>query len=111
MPESRCTSCTASIFWTRTESGARMPVDYEPDPAGRVIIVNGRARFLRKDETPPATFARFTSHFATCPHAARHRRVKLTPDYGASPLVANTGAEALAAIARRDKPKGDGADQ
>jgi len=67
-----------------------MPIDYEADPAGRVIIAAGVAQFLRKGETPPATLARFTSHFATCPHAFRHRRRPLVPDYGATPLAMYT---------------------
>lgn len=40
-----CRSCGAAIYWCRTKRGSRMPVD----PEG-------------------------TSHFATCPDAAEHRR-------------------------------------
>lgn len=90
MREARCTSCTALIFWVRTESNARMPIDYDPVPDGRVVVVAGVARFLRKGET--TTAARFTSHFATCPNAARHRRRPLVPDYGTTPLAAATPA-------------------
>ena len=46
-PERACRSCKASIFWIQTASGANMPVDADG-----------------------------TSHFATCPNAATHRRRK-----------------------------------
>lgn len=48
-PETRaesCRSCRAQIFWIRTTAGKAMPVD----PDG-------------------------TSHFATCPNAAKHRKI------------------------------------
>lgn len=42
---SSCRSCDAAIFWIKTAAGKSMPVDRDG-----------------------------TSHFATCPHAAQHRR-------------------------------------
>jgi len=84
----RCSSCQAEIFWTRTQSGARIPMNYDPDPAGRFVVEGdgARVRMLRLDET--TTARRWTSHFATCPHAARHRkRSPLAPDFGRSPLA------------------------
>jgi hypothetical protein len=47
-PIRSCRSCGASIYWILTASGKRMPVD----PDG-------------------------TSHFATCPNAAHHRKPRL----------------------------------
>lgn len=86
----RCSSCQAEIFWTRTESGKRIPMNYNPDPAGRFVVVYrndptaiAHVRMLRHDET--TTARRWTSHFATCPHAARH--TPLVPDFGRSPLA------------------------
>lgn len=46
-PEKKCRSCAAAIFWIVTAHGKHMPVD----PDG-------------------------TSHFATCPNAAKHRRAR-----------------------------------
>lgn len=42
-----CRSCGARVFWIKTVAGKNMPVD----PDG-------------------------TSHFATCPNAAKHRKAK-----------------------------------
>lgn len=44
-PASACRSCHARIFWIRTTAGKSMPVDTDG-----------------------------TSHFATCPNAAKHRK-------------------------------------
>ncbi|MCL2777740.1 MAG: hypothetical protein FWD73_07020 [Polyangiaceae bacterium] len=44
-PARNCTSCGAIIYWVRTKADRAMPVDHDG-----------------------------TSHFATCPNAAKHRR-------------------------------------
>jgi len=57
-PGRTCSSCGAAIVWLKTATGANMPTD---------------AATVRPDDVtfnPP----RHTSHFATCPHAASHRR-------------------------------------
>ena len=63
----KCRSCGAPILWVRTTTGKAMPVDAKPEkrivldpadtgqPTGRVVDT-------------------YVSHFATCPHAAKHRR-------------------------------------
>lgn len=48
---SSCASCDGLILWVITPRGKPMPVDAEPDSAGR-----------------------YTSHFATCPDADGWRR-------------------------------------
>jgi len=63
-----CSSCGAEIIWTVTVAGKRMPVDAKPEK--RVV--------LKQNEGDPLTplsrvVDTFISHFATCPHAARHR--------------------------------------
>lgn len=72
----KCSSCGADIIWARTESGRRIPLDAAPvDPTkvdGAGFLENGVARF-GAFELPPGT-PRYVSHFATCPHAARHRK-------------------------------------
>lgn len=53
-----------------------IPLDVEPVDDGNIVL--GRdddgpvAMYLRKDET--TTRDRYVSHFATCPHAAEHRK-------------------------------------
>lgn len=66
-----CSSCGAPIEWVVGATGKRMPCDVEPvvaDTRGLVRIgkdgapvVLGAGRLLR-------------SHFASCPHAAEHRK-------------------------------------
>jgi hypothetical protein len=54
-----CRSCEAAIAFIRArESGRQMPVNAKPLV---VITVEGE------------TITAYTSHFATCPHAAQHR--------------------------------------
>lgn len=73
---SPCGSCQASVIWTVTDRGKRMPVDAQPSKDGsialtaeglgvRARVVEVKFRFGRKDL--------HTSHFASCPFAARHR--------------------------------------
>lgn len=74
--ESRCRSCDQLIAWCLTPKGKRMPVDPEPDPDGNVIVWSAlgqqRCRVVKTDEHVHGM--RYTSHFATCPHADEHRR-------------------------------------
>jgi hypothetical protein len=69
---SRCRSCNAEIIWARTESGKAMPLDAEPTEDGNVKIVGGFAVVGGLQLLDPGP--RYTSHFATCPNAAQHRR-------------------------------------
>lgn len=84
-----CKSCQSEIFWARTEAGHRIPMNYDPDPAGRFAVSGSgrltRVRMLRHDEQ--ATGHRFTSHFATCPAAGYRKRRALPLDFGESPLA------------------------
>ena len=57
-----CSSCDAPIYWVTLESGKRMPLDRGRQV--RVGFVSGRG-FV--------AMGSYTSHFATCPNAARHR--------------------------------------
>lgn len=81
---STCRSCGAGITWAVTGTGKRMPVDAEPDPNGNVVLHDPTtpggppvaAVVPRRLGDPPPVFARYTSHFATCPHADDHRRTR-----------------------------------
>lgn len=77
-----CRSCDAEVVWCLTVSGKRMPVNKRIDSNGNlymlggspVVVVSttsalGRAIF---DFAPEKKT--YTSHFATCPNAEKHRR-------------------------------------
>lgn len=73
-----CESCSAEIRWVTLESGRPMPLDPAPHPNGNVIVgVGGRYRVLDGSQLP-AEVAAWRSHFATCPHASRHRKRPVT---------------------------------
>lgn len=71
---SQCKSCGAPIIWCVTDGGKSMPVDASPVPRGNLVLD------LTTD--PPAVAVLsgyatgYVSHFATCPHAAKHREAK-----------------------------------
>jgi hypothetical protein len=82
-----CESCGAWIFWAVTEAGKRIPLDSSETKDGNIVVEFSReknqyiAHVLKKDEVPQPlsgswASARFTSHFATCPNAAKHRKKK-----------------------------------
>lgn len=73
-----CTSCGAPIIWAETSAGNRMPVDAVPTPRGMIKLYPapdpGKAMIAIIVKAGPEG-ERYTSHFATCAEAARHRRV------------------------------------
>jgi hypothetical protein len=70
-----CSSCKAMIIWVRSaKTGALMPLDAEPNENGNVAIVDGRGHVISGDLFEEMLGGvRYTSHFATCPFAAKHR--------------------------------------
>lgn len=79
----RCRTCRAPVVWAVLPSGRRIPLDPEPDPAGRVRLdaigpaTDRAAMVLPTDEAEAAHAAGedlYVSHFATCPQADQHRR-------------------------------------
>lgn len=83
-----CRSCEAPILWAATERGKMMPLDETavnaPGPLGRpgvmpdslrglFTFVNGKARSATEDDRKLHR-PLYTSHFASCPDAAGHRR-------------------------------------
>jgi 5'-3' exonuclease len=80
----RAQRCRAKIRWARTDAGESIPVDYSPDPQGRLVRYmrapgDWRVRVLKKGETPDPTATRWTSHYATCPESTRFRRRDAVP--------------------------------
>ena len=80
----RCASCGSAITWGLTATGRRMPVDADPSARGNIAIdhVEGREPTFRMitGAAGGATLnyapRLYTSHFATCPHAAQHRKAR-----------------------------------
>lgn len=74
----RCKSCNAEIIWATTTQARSMPIDAKPRPGGNIALdhrpgLPPLARVL----TVTQQFGRktmYTSHFATCPNAKKHRR-------------------------------------
>lgn len=76
---SLCDSCGAEIRWVTTEGGRPMPLDPAPHPNGNVVVgLRDRYRVLTGPQLPAEGVA-WRSHFATCPHASRHRRGRRRP--------------------------------
>ena len=53
-----------------------MPLDAEPVAGGNVVIRDGIAVVIKKDDVPGADEKRYRSHFATCVNHAQHRKGK-----------------------------------
>jgi hypothetical protein len=82
----RCKSCHAPIEWVKTPKKRRMPLDpmmqaMRLSPKGKTVLVDESGNAFRGDLVPPeeaetdqTIFFGRTSHFATCPQAAQHRR-------------------------------------
>lgn len=75
--EGVCRSCGQPVLWVATEAGKSMPLDPKAVPAGpgTFAIVKGVATSGKNIPIPEGA-ARFVSHFATCAHAAQHRKPK-----------------------------------
>jgi len=83
----RCRGCKQPIVWVVTESGSKMPVNATPGPDGRFFgfVVGGRFGRIEVEHVGSPSRRvrqarldrdrnRYTSHFATCPQAGKHRR-------------------------------------
>jgi hypothetical protein len=84
----RCEACSAPLIAAETSQGNTMPVDFNPDKGGDLMLFRqagdhhlragvvtcrvakgGHLAWLREQDFPLRT-----SHFATCPDAARFRK-------------------------------------
>lgn len=79
MKTDKCRSCGRPIIWCfMVKSGKRMPVDAKPAEDGNVAIDqigDGPVTAVVAGPCSPLfPEPRYTSHFATCPEAARWRR-------------------------------------
>lgn len=87
MQIAKCKSCRAPIVWIKTKNGKNMPcdadaVEYQENYKGKSTIVTEDGRVLKASIITPSSggFAPiidgkgYIPHWATCPHAAQHRR-------------------------------------
>jgi hypothetical protein len=66
----KCSSCDAPIVWAQTSDDKPIPLNM---PEKRFILVLHR-NVERGDYYEARMVETYTSHFATCPHAAQHRK-------------------------------------
>lgn len=87
-----CRSCGAEVEWVLTVGNGRaMPLDVVPTADGNIVKISRTdgsrmtrpdrfgneapvVRYVKKGEQLDKLAIRRTSHFATCPKAAEHRR-------------------------------------
>jgi hypothetical protein len=83
--ESTCSSCGARIYWAVTAAGKRIPIDVDPTLMGlfflvcrpdHLLAVSAAAEGPVAEKYRLARANRYDSHFATCPDAAKHRKLK-----------------------------------
>lgn len=76
---STCTSCKERIIFATTAGGAEMPVNPDPSDAGNVVIRQDESGAYKARISAPGMSlepgeTRHKPHFATCPHAKKHRK-------------------------------------
>ena len=79
-----CKTCRSAVLWIVTAAGRKMPLDPVPfsivlDPeAGEVAVTEAgeTVRGRRADPWDEGAISVRTSHFATCPQSAQHRKPK-----------------------------------
>lgn len=79
-----CRTCGAPIVWIKTLAGKAMPCNADgvlviADPKAKEFMVSatgiaGTCRRAGPEDINERREIRYTSHFATCPQAAQHRR-------------------------------------
>jgi len=79
---SECNTCGAPMYWARTRDGKAIPIDVKPTPKGNILLtynqsrddLNAKVYAPNNTHNIPPGRNRYTSHFATCPDADKHRR-------------------------------------
>jgi hypothetical protein len=72
----RCRTCGARVLWVVTERGNKMPLDADPDPAGRFVLADGDpplAVYVGEGSAARPGEGRYQSHFASCPDSKKWR--------------------------------------
>lgn len=74
MREALCKSCSAKIIWATTEKGSAIPIDGQKDLTGNIKL-EARNGVLTAVVGANGS-GHYVSHFATCPNAKSHRKMK-----------------------------------
>lgn len=75
MADSRCSKCSASIFWRRSEVTRRAaPIDSQPTADGNIVLKGAEHYVVLPKGADPGDRPTYTNHFATCPQAGAFRR-------------------------------------
>lgn len=78
-----CRGCGAPMFFARTGSGARIPLDAEPSRDGEYTLegddTNPVAYKLPNDAAATYTGDKYVSHFKTCPKASSFGKSRRAP--------------------------------
>jgi hypothetical protein len=78
MPDrGKCRGCGAEVLWIHTSAtNALIPLNVEPDPKGNVVIRDGKAVTLKKDDLFDSLVdgEKYMPHHATCPKVAEFRK-------------------------------------
>ena len=76
MAETSCRSCGAPILWRKgIHTGKFNPIDAASNLDGNIHLNEDGTYTVGPCDTKPDA-PRYTSHFATCPNAAKHRKAK-----------------------------------
>lgn len=75
MPAKICT-CGAPMRWEKTVRGKPIPLDPEPVPDAHLFIREDGLVADDRAHPAPEGALRYTTHFATCPDAKKHRRTR-----------------------------------
>jgi len=68
MPVCKGGSCGAPIIFVKTQTGADLPIDEEPNPEGNVVLeADGKAQVLPPKEAERYTGEKYMPHWKTCP--------------------------------------------
>lgn len=79
---SKCRSCGKEIIWIKMTSGKSMPCDSEkisftlahPSDKDALVLVEPSGKITKGHFDPNGEKIGYTSHFATCPNADKHRK-------------------------------------
>ena len=73
-----CRWCGRPMRWLKSTRDRNLCVDPDPDPAGNVAVIDGRARVLKGDALAEWKGQRWMPHAATCTHMTSRTGTKRT---------------------------------
>jgi hypothetical protein len=90
------------VIWVRTEKRKMMPLDYEPNPKGNIVLIDGLAHTLKKGEMDEGGFGcfnadlvRYMPHHATCAKVALFRKCDQKFEFLTNPVTRQEGIRCM----------------